>query len=219
MKKTLVIISAVLFILIASFCLFADFGRYSPGTRTLPASEGDIVFSVTAFDGKSESEPFVKCLGHSWISLENRTGHPVTLLDYEIADGETVTFSVWAITGHRGVTFNLEAGFIREYGRYSGRRSLSVRMDESRLSEVEDYLRANDTWTPGMNCSLWSLGLWNRIASEEGQIKKHSLLYTPSRLQKAIEEFDCAEADADFSDAKEIFFYEDGERRVLRLCS
>ena len=56
--------------------------------RTLPCKEEGLILSITTFDGKSESKPFLKCFGHTWIGLDNRTGHTVYLKDRAIPDGE-----------------------------------------------------------------------------------------------------------------------------------
>lgn len=36
--------------------------------RTLPCEEEGLILSITTFDGKSESKPFLKCFGHTWGS-------------------------------------------------------------------------------------------------------------------------------------------------------
>ncbi|MFR9067727.1 MAG: hypothetical protein ACLVJH_13415 [Faecalibacterium prausnitzii] len=71
--------------------------------RTLPCEEEGLILSITTFDGKSESKPFLKRFGHTWIGLDNRTGHTVYLADRAIPDGEMVTFSVWAVSGLSGL--------------------------------------------------------------------------------------------------------------------
>lgn len=48
--------------------------------RTLPCEDEGLILSITTFDGKSESKPFLKCFGHTWIGLDNRTGHTVYLM-------------------------------------------------------------------------------------------------------------------------------------------
>lgn len=74
--------------------------------RTLPCEDEGLILSITTFDGKSESKPFLKCFGHTWIGLDNRTGHTVYLKDRAIPDGEMVTFSVWAVSGLSGLLFD-----------------------------------------------------------------------------------------------------------------
>lgn len=219
MKKRSIVILCVFFFGVLFLCLYADFNSYTDRTRTIPKDSTGLVFSITTYDGETEKEPFIPCFGHSWISVENQTGHSVSLIDYEIQDGELLTFSIWAITGHRGVYFNLEADFIRQFGRYDGRQSLSVCVDESRLAVIEDYIRKNDSWTFSMNCSRWAAELWNAVADEAFELKTQTLVYTPKRLLKSFGEFDCVESDMDFSDAKAVFFYQNGVRTELQLCS
>lgn len=97
----------------------------APPPAKLPCEEEGLILSITTFDGKSESKPFLKCFGHTWIGLDNRTGHTVYLKDRAIPDGEMVTFSVWAVSGLSGLLFDLEPCYIANYGRYTGRLSLS----------------------------------------------------------------------------------------------
>ncbi|MBQ0102356.1 MAG: hypothetical protein KBT31_06140 [Firmicutes bacterium] len=218
MKPKIIILSAALIIAAALF-LYIDFNSYAVGSKTVDHTDGGLILSITAFDGKNESEPFVKCLGHAWISIENKTGHPVRIMDNEVKDCSEITFSVWAISDHFGVVFNLEPHFISEYGRYVGRKSLSVNIDETKLEAVEDYIARNDRWELGKNCSYWSIGLWNEVVGDAYRLKTQTLVYTPTRLIKSLDEYDCVETDRDFSDCGEIFFYINGERTELDLCS
>lgn len=53
----------------------------------------------------------------------------------------------------------MEPGYIRDYGRYVGRRSLSANIGEEQLRTIEAYIDREDGWTLGGNCSRWSLRL------------------------------------------------------------
>ena len=144
-------------------------GRGAPppagkAARTLPCEEEGLILSITTFDGKSESKPFLKCFGHTWIGLDNRTGHTVYLKDRAIPDGEMVTFSVWAVSGLSGLLFDLEPCYIANYGRYTGRLSLSTNIGEEQLKVIEDYMEQHDKWTVDKNCSYWSIHLYNAIS-------------------------------------------------------
>lgn len=218
MKKRMLWLLLPLLIAAALLGVTADFRVYRPASRTLPQGEGELFFTVTAFDGKSEREPFVNCLGHAWISLANPTDHPVTLRGIAILPGETLTLSAWATDRRRGVFYNLEPNFIRQYGRYDGRMSLTVRIGEDRLGEIESYIDAHDRWTFYANCSCWSLGLWNAIVPEEAKLPAQLLLYTPTRLQNAMREYREVEQNRDFSAAGGAFCIENGVRKELSLC-
>lgn len=218
--KSAVISAIAAFVIFgAFFSLFADFNSYDYRSKTVDCDKSGIIFSITTFDGENESSPFVKCLGHAWLSIDNRSGHPLYIKDYEIENGETVTFSVWVISGIEGLVFNLEPHYISKYGRYAGRRSLSTNIDESKLKAIEGYIDKNNKWTPGNNCSRWSLELWNEVAGDRLKLKTQTLLYTPKRVSKSFYEFDQIESDKDFSTAKGIFCYRDGVRTELKLCS
>ena len=219
LKKRTVTLLALVLALAAVLGLWLDFNVYENGSRTLPCEESGLILSITTFDGESESTPLVKCFGHTWISLDNRSGHPVYLKGCEIRDGEQVTLSVWAVRGLSGLLFNMEPGYIRDYGRYVGRRSLSANIGEEQLRTIEAYIDREDGWTLGENCSRWSLRLWNAVVEEDFALKTQTLVYTPERVEKALCEFDCVETDRDFSRAGNIFCFRDGVRTELALCS
>ena len=212
---------AGLFILVLAgiICLFIDFNKYSTNSKHLSHDDKGIVFSITTFDGVNECKPFVKCLGHTWLSLDNYSGHSIYLKDYEIKNNETLTFSVWAISAHKGVYFNLEPNFIKDYGRYSGCQSLSVNIDENQLAKIEDFINKNNKWASIKNCSYWSIHLWNKIVDDRFNMKTQTIVYTPKKLLKSLKEYDCLITDKDFSNAKDVFFYHKGSKEVLKLCS
>lgn len=205
--------------LAAAFCLWFDFNSYENRTRTIPCADEGIIFSITTFNGDSETTPFVKCLGHTWLSIDNQSGHSVYIKGHELRHDEMITFSIWAVSDLPGLLFNLEADYIEAYGRYAGRKSLSVNIEETQLKEIEAYMDRNGRWTPGRNCSYWSVQLWNEVVDEAFALKTQILLYTPKRLEKSLYEFDCVETDKDFSRAGHIFCCRDGVRTELQLCS
>lgn len=178
-----------------------------------------LIFSITTYDGATESKPFVKSLGHSWVSLENKTGHSVFIKDYELQNNQAVAFSVWSISGHGGVYFNIEPNFIKQNGRYDGRKSLSVNIDESKLDDIQDFINNNDRWTSLKNCSYWSLTLWNKIVDEQYRLYPLPVIYTPSKIQNLMKKFDCVEVNKDFSSAGGIFHYLNNVSQEMTLCA
>lgn len=125
MKKRIIAWAVLLSVCAAALGLWCS-AAAGKAARTLPCEEEGLILSITTFDGKNESKPFLKCFGHTWIGLDNRTGHTVYLKDRAIPDGEMVTFSVWAVSGLSGLLFDLEPCYIVNYGRYTGRLSLST---------------------------------------------------------------------------------------------
>lgn len=146
MKKRIIAWAVLLSVCAAAFGLWCS-AAAGKAARTLPCKEEGLILSITTFDGKSESKPFLKCFGHTWIGLDNRTGHTVYLKDRAIPDGEMVTFSVWAVSGLSGLLFDLEPCYIANYGRYTGRLSLSTNIGEEQLKVIEDYMEQHDKWT------------------------------------------------------------------------
>ena len=72
----------------------------------------------------------------------------------------------------------MEPGYIRDYGRYVGRRSLSANIGEEQLRTIEAYIDREDGWTLGGNCSRWSLRLWNAVVEEDFALKTQTLAGT-----------------------------------------
>ena len=217
-KKKLALLLPALALILAVVLVSADYHAYQPRSRTAPDSPGGLVFTITAYDGESEDELFVNCMGHAWLALDNQTDHSVTLGEREIRPGEILTFSTWALSGHFGVVYNLEPRLIAEEGRYAGRTSLSVEIAEEQLPTLADAIRRHSAWSPLKNCSVWAVRLWNELVGGEYDLPVQTLVYTPGRLQKALWEFSVTETDRDFSRAGEIFILRDGVPTELRYC-
>ena len=86
MKKRIIAWAVLLSVCAAALGLWCS-AAVGKTARTLPCEEEGLILSITTFDGKSESKPFLKCFGHTWIGLDNRTGHTVYLKDRAIPDG------------------------------------------------------------------------------------------------------------------------------------
>lgn len=169
MKKRIIAWAVLLSVCAAALGLWCS-AAVGKTARTLPCEDEGLILSITTFDGKSESKPFLKCFGHTWIGLDNRTGHTVYLKDRAIPDGEMVTFSVWAVSGLSGLLFDLEPCYIANYGRYTGRLSLSTNIGEEQLKVIEDYMEQHNKWTVNKNCSYWSVHLWNAVVGEDAAL-------------------------------------------------
>lgn len=218
MKKRIIAWAVLLSVCAAALGLWCS-AAVGKTARTLPCEDEGLILSITTFDGKSESKPFLKCFGHTWIGLDNRTGHTVYLKDRAIPDGEMVTFSVWAVSGLSGLLFDLEPCYIANYGRYTGRLSLSTNIGEEQLKVIENYMEQHNKWTVDKNCSYWSVHLWNAVVGEDAALKIRGFVCTPEKIEQAFSAFDCVEVDKDFSRAGGIYCYKDGERTELQLCS
>lgn len=199
--------------------LLIDFNHYTYNSKTFEQNNSEnIFFSISAFDGKNESKPFMKSLGHAWVSISNQSGHSIKLNDYEICNNELLTISVWALTNHKGVAFNLEPEFINKCNRYNGYVSLTTSINEADLKIIENYIASYDDWTFNRNCSHWSLDLWNTVVNDDCKLKTQTMIYTPKRVKNSIEEFQNIEYDMDTSNAKNCFMYVNRTRTELTLC-
>ena len=79
MKKRIIAWAVLLSVCAAALGLWCS-AAAGKTARTLPCKEEGLILSITTFDGKSESKPFLKCFGHTWIGLDNglpeRPRHP-----------------------------------------------------------------------------------------------------------------------------------------------
>ena len=221
MKKKALIIGISSIALAAAAVLVGigpDYHTYKTNSKTINVDDNKIVFTITSYDGKSESKPFVTSLGHAWVSINNNLDHPIKLKDYDIEPNEELTFSAWAISNHFGVIYNLEPEYIKLKGRYDGRKSVSMNIEENQLPTIEKFIDSNDNWTSIKNCSYWSIHLWNQLADNDHQMKTQTLIYTPTRLINSFNEYNVVETNRDFSKAKGMFFYVSDVRTELTLC-
>lgn len=66
MKKRIIAWAVLLSVCAAALGLWCSAAGKT--ARTLPCEEEGLILSITTFDGKSESKPFLKCFGHTWGS-------------------------------------------------------------------------------------------------------------------------------------------------------
>ena len=112
MKKRIIAWAVLLSVCAAALGLWCS-AAAGKTARTLPCEDEGLILSITTFDGKSESKPFLKCFGHTWIGLDNRTGHTVYLKDRAIPDGEKedgANLCVLEVQG-KNVRLETEGGF------------------------------------------------------------------------------------------------------------
>lgn len=219
MKKRIIAWAVLLSVCAAALGLWCS-AAAGKTARTLPCKEEGLILSITTFDGKSESKPFLKCFGHTWIGLDNRTGHTVYLKDRAIPDGEMVTFSVWAVSvGALGAAVRSGTVLYRQLRPLHRQTVSEHNIGEEQLKVIEDYMEQHDKWTVDKNCSYWSIHLWNEVVGEDAALKIRGFVCTPEKIEQAFSAFDCVEVNKDFSRAGGIYCYKDGERTELQLCS
>jgi len=71
LKKRIIAWAVLLSVCAAALGLWCS-AATGKAARTLPCKEEGLILSITTFDGKSESKPFLKCFGHTW----DRAGQP-----------------------------------------------------------------------------------------------------------------------------------------------
>lgn len=188
-KKIIIILSIVLFIGISLLFIVCDFNHYVYNSKDMECNNEGIILSINTYDGKRDSEFFVKSYGHSWISIENKLDEDINLLDFVIKKNEVVTISVYGIINRSCVTFNFEPHFINSENRYQDRISLSTNITVDDMLKVEKFIKESSGWEVFKNCSYFTIKLWNTIVKDEYKVKEQNLVYTPTRLKKSMHEF------------------------------
>lgn len=153
-------------------------------------AETDVAkLTLFTFNGDGEGKFGLMNLGHSFLSVENISTSPITLLNKNIAPNETISIGTWSILEHFGVWYNVESNYIVQHNKYDGRLSITIGIDNEDISTISEFIKTNDTWNPLTNCSNFALNLWNTVATESEYIKK-PVIYTPSHIANEIMKFD-----------------------------
>lgn len=145
--------------------------------------------SLFSFDGNGEEQLGLANLGHAFLSLENISDNNIKLLDRTITPGETIAIGSWSILEHFGVWYNVESNYITNHGKYDGRVSITIGIDNDNLNTLEEFINNHDRWNPIFNCSKFALSLWNTVASDSEYLDK-PLIYTPTYVANEIKKFD-----------------------------
>jgi hypothetical protein len=180
--KVLKILICILLVFPLTTCGNAKMSRKVSGV-----SGGGFILTLHTFDGSYGALPLVPNFGHSFLSVENRSGGAATVGKYALEDGQSVSVSVWGQSAHIGVWYNLESIYY-DAGKYDTCRTVSKEIGLEQLAVLGGHIRDRDSWSFFYNCSAWSIGGWNAVSDGDG-IDIFGLP-TPTALKKKINEFE-----------------------------
>lgn len=184
MKKYII----VLLLTIMSIVTFSGCGTNRE--RELYVAPDDVaLLSIYADNGASESNFFVRNLGHAFLSVENISSASFNVGDREVKPSETITVGLWSILEHFGVWYNVESNYIKEHNKYNTRVSITIGISLDDLDKVSKIIDENNKWTPLYNCSKFALEIWNAVAQDSEKIDA-KFITSPSYLVNEISKFE-----------------------------
>lgn len=183
MKLKRVVVSLLVFVSIFVFCACNE---TQPKNRTTNMSADDTIeLTIFAYDGGKESSFGLINFGHSFLGFKNLGTEPVIVGDYELNPNEEMTISTWCMSAHFGVWYNVEGAYIKLYGKYKGRLSITTHINIDKLDKINSYIDNNDSWRPTKNCTNFCTGLWNIAVSKDEKLKTYTV-FTPKKLLDSI---------------------------------
>lgn len=113
--------------------------------------------------GAYEKHFLLMNLGHAFITFENLSEKTLVVGEYSLGVDEEISVSIWPISGHFSVWYNIESEMINTSNKYGDRISISFEIDEILLNEISDFIITNPKWGLFYNCSKFVLEIYNII--------------------------------------------------------
>ena len=212
MKKFL---SFFILIMIACF-VFASCSVNTTKHKTSVTSSDVALLTLFTFDGKKESKFGLFNLGHSFLSVENISSETITIGKVEVAPNETISIGTWSIKAHFGVWYNVESNYIKDYNKYDGRISITAGISSEDTEKMNNFILAHDYWSPINNCSNFALNLWNTVAEEDEELVR-PFIYSPSKIAKALKNFEGYETNREIKTSDKFFFMDENTPKYFEL--
>lgn len=173
--------------------------------------ESDIAYlTLFTYSGEGESNYGLLNLGHSFLSIENISSETITIYNYEIQAGETITIGTWCLSEHFGIWFNIESNYIVGYDKYNGRYSITTGVNNDDITKINDFMSNHDRWGILRNCSYFALSIWNEIAEESEYIAEKPI-FTPAYIQEEISKFANHEINREINTNEDCYYSDNNE--------
>jgi hypothetical protein len=143
------------------------------------------IAKLTLFSYSGDYSYGLMNLGHAFLSIDNKSNENITIYNYTLTVGESITLGSWSISQHFGVWFNIESNYIQYNNKYDNRYSISTGLSYDDINTINDFIINNDKWSIVHNCSYFALNLWNSIAENSEKINSR-LIYSPQYIQNEI---------------------------------
>ncbi len=178
---------SVLIILIIALVLGLARCEYRVDYQADDAGEKVCRINLFASNGSYDKKFLLLNLGHAFISVENITDEEIMVGEYALAENEEITLSLWPVTGHMGVWYNIESNMINTTDKYSDRVSVSFDIGRGTLEKINSFLSEASAWSIFYNCSSFTLDIYNIITGSDYSPP----VVTPATLIKIFEGHEC----------------------------
>lgn len=180
MKKIITIIITLISLLFISSC------RNKIENKNVKSENPLCRVNLFTSIGEYEKNFLLMNLGHAFVTFENLTNCPLQIGNYNLEVDEEISISIWPISGHFSIWYNLESKMINISNKYSDRISISFEIDQIILDKINQFLNTNPKWGILSNCSKFVLCIYNIILEDDYT----SLFITPKTLYEIFKHYD-----------------------------
>ena len=123
---------------------------------------------------------------HSFLCFENISGHNITVLGNVVAPGRGITVGTFGNKADGlGIYIDLEAYGIEHGDGYANRVSVTIRLTQSKLNQVNSTMESNNKWLLTKNCAWFATQAWNKVCPSNMKLSP-GVIPTPATLSKNI---------------------------------
>lgn len=123
---------------------------------------------------------------HSFLYFENISGHNITVLGNVVAPGRGITVGTFGNKADGfGIYIDLEAYGIEHGDGYANRVSVTIRLTQSKLTQVNSTMESNNKWLLTKNCAWFATQAWNKVCPSNMKLSP-GVIPTPATLSKNI---------------------------------
>ena len=123
---------------------------------------------------------------HAFLYFENISGQNITVLGNVVAPGRGITVGTFGNKADGlGIYIDLEAYGIEHGDGYSNRVSVTIRLTQSKLNQVNSTMEGNNKWTLTKNCAWFATQAWNKVCPSNKKLSA-GVIPTPATLSKNI---------------------------------
>lgn len=149
---------------------------------SLSSTETVVEVGFHTSDGSSDRKFLLLNLGHAFLSFKNLTDQDLMIGEYVLSPDEEITVGLWSILGKYGVWYNVESYLYNNLDRYQDLVSTSIKIDQSTLNDVNEYINSDPIWYIVYNCSSFVTEVLNIVTGSD----LHTIMMSPSELKETF---------------------------------